>query len=162
MHHWTVAMGCSMLWRDREESRLIGEMQGNVLRECCFGLKVKVVRGTRQTKWPAAAGIAQASNRGVEFRVRQRRSPPITPPSSEGLSKMEVINLVIKCYRCYRHTMFKYSKTSHMKLSRSRIIGRKSLSMYISIDKTKGRPLAGFGLYAVFLSDVYTRKSGMQ
>jgi hypothetical protein len=61
-------MGCSMLWCDREESSLIGEMQGNVLRECCFGLKVKVVRGTRQTKWPAAAGIAQASNRGVEFR----------------------------------------------------------------------------------------------
>ena len=54
-----------MLWYDREESSLIGEMQGNVLCEGCFGLQVKVVRGTRQTKWPAAAGTAQASNRGV-------------------------------------------------------------------------------------------------
>jgi len=59
-------MGFSMLWYDREESSLIGEMQGNVLCECCFGLQVKVDRGTRQTKWPAAAAIAQASNRGVK------------------------------------------------------------------------------------------------
>jgi hypothetical protein len=83
-------------------------MQGNVLRECCFGLKVKVVRGTRQTKWPAAAGIAQASNRGVEFRVQQRRSPRDGPPTSEGLSKMKVIDLVMECYFHGHHTIFKY------------------------------------------------------
>jgi len=45
LHHLTVAMACSMLWYDREESGLIGEMQGNVVCECYFGLQVKVVRG---------------------------------------------------------------------------------------------------------------------
>ena len=153
MHHWSVAMNCSMLWCDREESSLIGEMQRNVLRECCFGLKVKVVRGTRQTKWPAASGIAEASNRGVEFRLRQRRSPPsAVPPSSEGLSKVKVIDLMIKCYLYRHHTISKCQKTSHIKSSRSWIIGRKSLSMDISIEKTKDGPRAGFWVVCSYFS----------
>jgi hypothetical protein len=42
-------------------------------------------------------------------------------------------------------------KHIHVRSSSFRRTGRKSLAMYISIDKAKVVPLAGFGLYAVFL-----------
>ena len=49
-----------------------------------------------------------------------------------------------------------------MQSSGSRVIGRKSLSLYISIDKAKVVPSQDLGCMQFFLSDIYTRKSGMQ